>query len=218
MKCPHCGTAMRLWTDSCEISTEHEREGDPIASVEIRFCPECNEPIIDLEIGVITGFYQGGGPEWKARSKERIFPVYASIQKLEGTIPQKYADQYYESYRVLPISPKASATLSRYLLQMVLHEELGITKRNLEEEIKELEKKEIVSAALVKMLQVFRKIANFGAHPKKSTNSNEIVEIEKGEAEIMLDLLQELFDCIFVKPKQQEAFLERIKEKYGIEV
>ena len=218
MKCPHCGTAMRLWTDSCEISTEHEREGDPIASVEVGFCPECNEPIIDLEIGVITGFYPGGSPEWEARSKERIFPVHTSIQKLDGMVPQKYADQYYESCRVLPISPKASATLSRYLLQMILHEELGITKRNLEEEIKELEKKEIVSAALVKMLQVFRKIANFGAHPKKSTNSNEIVEIEKGEAEIMLDLLQELFECIFVKPKQQEAFLESIKEKYGIEV
>lgn len=218
MKCPHCGTAMRLWTDSCEISTEHEREGDPIVSVEIGFCPECNEPIIDLETGVITGVYPGGSPEWKVKGKERIFPVHTSVPKLDGAIPEKYADQYYESYRVLPISPKASATLSRYLLQMVLHEELGIKKRNLEEEINELEEREIVSAALAKMLQVFRRIANFGAHPKKSTNSNEIVEIEKGEAEIMLDLLQELFECIFVKPKQQEAFLESIKVKYGIEV
>ena len=218
MKCPHCGIAMRLWTDSCEISTEHEHEGDPLASVEVGFCPECNEPIIDLETGVIVGFYPGGSPIWEAKRKERIFPVHMSVQKLDGAVPQKYADQYYESCRVLPISPKASATLSRYLLQMLLHEELGITKRNLEEEIKELEEREIVSAALAKMLQVFRKIANFGAHPKKSTNSNEIVEIEKGEAEIMLDLLQELFDCLFIKPKQQEAFLGSIKDKYGIEV
>ena len=89
---------------------------------------------------------------------------------------------------------------------------------SLQQQINELEEREIVSAALAKMLQVFRRIANFGAHPKKSTNSNEIVEIEKGEAEIMLDLLQELFECIFVKPKQQEAFLESIKVKYGIEV
>ena len=68
------------------------------------------------------------------------------------------------------------------------------------------------------MLQVFRKVANFGAHPKKSTNSGEIIEVESGEAEIMLDLLEELFDCIFVKPKQQEQFLAEVNEKYGIEV
>ena len=119
---------------------------------------------------------------------------------------------------MLNISPKASATISRYILQMVLHEELHITKRNLEEEIRELEALQMVSSKLVKMLQVFRKVANFGAHPKKNTNSGEIVEVEEGEAEIMLDLLDELFDCLFVKPKQQEEFLIDIKEKYGIEV
>lgn len=218
MKCPHCGTAIRLWMDSCKMTTEHERKGDPIASVELGFCPECNEPIIDLEVGVLVGFSTDRNYRWEPKRKERIYPTHTYIPKLDEAVPKKYADQYYESYRVLPISPKASATLSRYLLQMVLHEELGITKRNLEEEIKELEERDLVSAALAKMLQVFRRVANFGAHPKKSTNSNEIVEIEKGEAEIMLDLLQELFDCLFVKPKQQEAFLKNIKEKYGIEV
>ena len=100
---------------------------------------------------------------------------------------------------------------------MVLHEELSIKKKNLEEELSELERQQIVSAKLVKMLQVFRKVANFGAHPKKSTNSDEILEVAQGEAEIMLDLLEELFDCVFVKPKQQEQFLAEVKEKYGIE-
>ena len=46
------------------------------------------------------------------------------------------------------------------------------------------------------MLQVMRRAANFGAHPKKSTNSNEIVEVEEGESTIMLDLLEEVFDTI----------------------
>ena len=32
----------------------------------------------------------------------------------------------------------------------------------------------------------------------------------------MLDLLEEVFDYIFVKPKQQELFLKGIEEKYGI--
>ena len=116
------------------------------------------------------------------------------------------------------ISPRASATLSRYLLQMLLHEELQIQKKNLEEELTELERRGNIPTKLVTMLQVMRRVANFGAHPKKSTNSNEIVEVEEGESTVMLDLLEEVFDYIFVKPRQQELFLKDIEEKYGIRV
>ena len=68
------------------------------------------------------------------------------------------------------------------------------------------------------MLHVMRKVANFGAHPKKSTHSNEIVEVESGEVEIMLDLIAEVFDYVFIKPKQEEEFLTGVKNKYGIEI
>jgi len=145
-----------------------------------------------------------------------IYPRYATARKLHEFIPHQYAELFRESEEVNNISPRASATLSRYLLQMLLHEELHIHKRNLEEELKELEGMNNVPSKLVSMLQIMRKIANFGAHPKKSTNSNEIVEVEEGESAIMLDLLEEVFDYIFVKPKQQEDFLKTIQEKYGI--
>jgi len=127
-----------------------------------------------------------------------------------------YADIYLEASQVNNISPRASATLCRYLLQMILHEELKIKKKNLVEEIAELENIQSIPSTLITMLQVFRKIANFGAHPKKSTNSSEIVEIEQGEAEVMLELIEELFDFIFIKPKQQDEFLKKIEAKYGI--
>ena len=218
MKCPHCGTSIHLWTDRRELSTEQEKDGDPIVSVEVGFCPECNLPIITLEYGFIHGFYPNHAPKWTAIKKEQIYPSTTFVAQLSPDVPQKYANEYYEAAQVLFMSPKASATISRYLLQLVLHEELNIQKRNLEEEIKELEQKDIVSGNLAKMLQVFRKVANFGAHPKKSTNTGEIVAVEKGEAEIMLDILRELFDCLFVKPRQQQDFLNEIKEKYGIEV
>ena len=177
MKCPHCGTAIHLWTDSCEISTEHERSGDPIVSVDVGFCPECNKPIISFEYGFIDGFYPTGEYRWEPIQKEQIYPTAAFVPLLDEAIPKKYADEYYEAFQVLSVSPKASATISRYLLQLVLHETCGIKKQNLEQEIQELEKREVVSASLVKMLQVFRRIANFGAHPKKSTNSGEIIEV-----------------------------------------
>jgi hypothetical protein len=33
----------------------------------------------------------------------------------------------------------------------------------------------------------------------------------------MLELIEELFDYIFIKPKRQEEILKKISEKYGIE-
>lgn len=123
---------------------------------------------------------------------------------------------FHESELINNISPRSSATLSRYLLQMLLHEELHIEKRNLEQELDELEKGSEVPSNLITMLQIMRRVANFGAHPKKSTNTGEIVEVEKGESDIMLELILELFDYLFIKPKQQEQFLKKIEEKYGI--
>lgn len=145
-----------------------------------------------------------------------IYPRYSVGRVLDQYVPLKYAQLFHESEEVNNISPRASAALSRYLLQMLLHEELHIQKRNLEDEIKELESRSNIPANLITMLQVMRRVANFGAHPKKSTNSNEIVEVETGESAVMLDLLEEVFDYIFVKPKQQELFLKGIEEKYGI--
>jgi hypothetical protein len=69
-----------------------------------------------------------------------------------------------------------------------------------------LEEKQIVSSKLSKMLQVMRKVANFGAHPKKSNNSNEIVEVENGEAEVMLDLLEELSIAFLSNQNNRKTF------------
>jgi len=172
--------------------------------------------VIQLQHGMSLGWDENGCWIDQIDEEQPIYPRYATARKLHEFIPHQYAELFRESEEVNNISPRASATLSRYLLQMLLHEELHIHKRNLEEELKELEGMNNVPSKLVSMLQIMRKIANFGAHPKKSTNSNEIVEVEEGESAIMLDLLEEVFDYIFVKPKQQEDFLKTIQEKYGI--
>lgn len=105
MKCPNCGVEIHLWTDSCEISTEHEKIDDPIVSFEVGFCPACQKPIVDLKYGFIRGHYPDRTPKWNVVKKERIYPVYTYISPLDDVIPGRYADEYYESCRVLPISP-----------------------------------------------------------------------------------------------------------------
>ena len=45
-----------------------------------------------------------------------------------------------------------------------------------------------------------REIGNFAAHPIKSTSTGEFVDVEDGEAEWNLDVLESLFDFYFVQP------------------
>lgn len=216
--CPYCGTRVYLELDGGGYQDQKNPKSGGY-NVVSGFCPSCDEFVVLLEHGKkFTRTFENEDQATAIDWTEIVYPKFGAGRVLDSAIPEVYADNFREAEVVLEVSPKASATLSRYLLQLILHEELQIKKRNLDEELQELEKQEKVSSKLIKMLQVFRKVANFGAHPKKSVNSNEIIEVEKGEADIMLDLLEELFDCIFVKPKQQDEFLENIKEKYGIEV
>jgi hypothetical protein len=46
-----------------------------------------------------------------------------------------------------------------------------------------------------------RLIGNFAAHPIKSKSSGEIVDVEPGEAEWNLDVLESMFDFYFVQPQ-----------------
>lgn len=219
MKCPYCFTIMNLNTNEtvfrdglCIFDDDYEDIG---YALKFGFCPECNKPIILFAEGKYCSAMSG---DYIVEQGENIilYPKFPSVTQLSDFIPQKYVDLYQEAEQVNNISPRASATLSRYLLQMILHEELNIKKRNLEEEITELESQSHIPSTLVTFLQVMRRVANFAAHPKKSTNSAEIVEIEEGESAVMLELINELFDFVFVKPAKEKEFMKRIEEKYGI--
>lgn len=97
-------------------------------------------------------------------------------------------------------SPKASAALSRRCLQHVLREKAGVKKGNLYDEIEEIVSSGKLPSDLAEALHHVRVIGNFAAHPEKSTSTGEIVDVEPGEAEWTLDVLESLFDYYFVRP------------------
>jgi len=221
MICPYCGIGVSIdWDeDSSPTPTDEDDYEDGYGQLS-GFCTECNKYIVLVQHGTEYEYdiQSGKGCLHDINFQEQVYPKFSYKKNLDDTIPQKYCELFRESEAVLDLSPRASATLSRYLLQMLLNEELKIKKKNLEDEINELETRTDIPSTLVAMLQVMRKISNFGAHPKKSTNSNEIVDVESGEAEVMLDLINELFDYLFIKPQKQKKFLQSMKEKYNIDI
>jgi len=63
------------------------------------------------------------------------------------------------------------------------------------------------------MLDAVRHFGNFGAHPEKEAATGEVIDVEPGEAEWCLDILETLFEFYFVQPHDLEQKLARLEEK-----
>jgi len=123
---------------------------------------------------------------------------------------------YEEACKVLSDSPKASAALSRRCLQYLLREKGSVKPSNLDDEIKEILSKEVLPSSLAEAVDAVRVVGNFAAHPIKSKNTGEIVDVEPGEAEWLLDVLEGLFDHFFIQPtlmkKKRDALNQKLQD------
>ncbi len=191
MKCPHC---LENFFEEWE---EKEIGNDKEGRWEIKYCkcPSCGELIIKLE-----NLYWGalGDP---FRREYLVRPKAISRAPLPSEVPKKFANDYKEACLTIADSPKASAALSRRCLQNLLREKAGATKKNLAEQIQEVIDSKQLPSYLSEALDAVRNIGNFAAHPIKSKSTGEIVEVEPGEADWNLDILERLFDFYFVQPE-----------------
>jgi hypothetical protein len=143
-----------------------------------------------------------------------IFPKSVARANVTiGDITHQYLEDYQEAVRVLSTSAKASAALSRRVLQALLREEAGVTHSNLYSEIGQVVDAAQLPSRVLSTIDAVREIGNFAAHPIKSTNSGEIVEVEPGEAELNLEVLEMLFDYYFTAPRLAQERINLINAK-----
>ena len=110
-------------------------------------------------------------------------------------------------------SPKASAALARRCLQNLLRMKGGIKNGDLANEIQQIIDGEKLPSYLLDTLDAVRNIGNFAAHPIKNHSTGEIVDVEIGEAEWTLDVLEALFDFYFIQPKMIDQKKEALNKK-----
>jgi hypothetical protein len=197
MKCPHCLVSFFETWESHEIT----RDNEGIWRLEYCYCANCEKIIIKLKN------IRPGGPGLVGGWKEyMVWPRSIARAPLPKEVPEQFASDYREACLVLSDSPKASAALSRRCLQHLLREVAGVKPSNLADEIEEVMKS--LPSHLAKAIDAVRNLGNFAAHPIKSTNTGEIVDVEPGEAEWLLEVLEGLFDFYFVQP----AILEKKRQ------
>jgi Domain of unknown function (DUF4145) len=63
----------------------------------------------------------------------------------------------------------------------------------------------VIPSALHETIDVIRNFGNFSAHPITDQTTLQVIEVETGEAEWCLDILEDMFDHYYVKPKQAKT-------------
>lgn len=183
--------------------------------VEAFSCPSCSEPVVSMLKG--KGSYTMPGspvPVALSPDTERWLAYPRAFSRpVPPEVPEQLASDYHEAASVLYLSPKASAALSRRCLQNTIREVSHIKKANLGQEIEELVNNGVVSSGLGSELDAIRNIGNFAAHPVKSTETGAIIDVEPGEAEWTLDLLDRLFDELIVQPAKTTTRKQALNAK-----
>lgn len=215
MKCPHClvnfhvteRTAMNFSLTMAGHIRIHfiGKDVDGYWWLEKTDCPACERVILRLissdeivdESPVHSYSKLPGGTEHAVL----VRPKAVNRVPVPAQVPPEFARDYLAACRVIVDSPEASAALSRRCLQQILRDKAQVQHpNNLAEAIKEVVNSSRLPTDLANSLDAVRNIGNFGAHPNKSLNTGEIVEVEPGEAEWSLEVIELLFDYYFVRP------------------
>ena len=201
MKCPHCLVSFH------EQATPHDfgNDNDCRWRLVYQSCPAGHKYVIfllklHLHSAIVIG-------------RLLVYPKAISRTALPADVPDRFAQDYKEACLVLADSPKASAALSRRCLQNILRDVAGIKPQDLSKEIDEVLASKQLPSQLAEGIDAVRHIGNFAAHPIKSKSSGEIVDVEPGEAEWQLDVLEGLFDHYFIAPAELKRKREALNKK-----
>lgn len=201
MVCPYCVTTF-AWTPGAYAIGQ---DADFTWHARSQVCPACHRMV------VACGQYHKN--DGRLLQEILVYPKTAYMKPLSADVPQEFAQDYNEARLVLMSSPKASAALSRRCLQNILREKAGVRKPNLAQEIEAVVKSNQLPSYLATAIDAIRHLGNFAAHPTKDTNTGEIVNVEPGEAEWLLDLLEGLFDFYFVQPAEMQRKRDALNAK-----
>lgn len=206
VKCLHCQTVVMF------IPTEGKAYwmGASGKNEELRIticqCPNCGRIIATIEklelkehIGLVS------------QAEHVVWPMSSGRAPVPLEVPSQIANDYDEAGLVLPFSPKASAALSRRCLQSVLRDAGKTKSKDLSKQIDEVLPK--LPLYIAQNLDAVRNIGNFAAHEQKSKLSGSILDVEPGEADWNLDVLESLFDFYYVRPEIERKKRDQLNEK-----
>jgi hypothetical protein len=234
--CPYCEHAVTITGSrhhASSILSEIESEDGTLGvRAEFTTCPneECKRTSVEVLLGrwgwVASGPLGPGGAA--SRQEKRFIEVlgkwrlkpWGRARAFPDYVPAAIRSDYEEAHSIVDLSPKAAATLARRAVQGVIRDYWKVIKRTLKDELDALEKMvgQEVDPQTWKSLDAVRELGNIGAHPERDINL--IVDVEPGEAELLLKVVETLIDDTYIARKKREehfAEVERLRQKKNAE-
>lgn len=213
--CPHCHHKVTITSDRRSVDTHVlvvDTAGGKLAlQSEFRVCPnpECQRASLAAalyhwtwQLEIAGGVRELSSPPlstWSLipRSHARTFPDY---------VPQAIRDDYEEGCLIRDLSPKASSTLTRRALQGILRDFFRVKAGRLVDEIRQVH--DVMEPELWDAIEGVRKVGNIGAHMEHEINL--IVDVDAGEAQVLLELVETMLEETYVRRAQRQARLARV--------
>lgn len=223
--CPYCDrdqavVASKASYHVIRFSLEENAEGRIGAGLNAISCSNesCRQTTVIVQIGNVAlgskgGYYLNYGT---TLFSQRLLPQ-GSVRVFPDYIPNSLLEDYREACLIRDLSPKASATLVRRCIQGMIRDFCKISKATLNKEIEALKAlvnegkaPQGVTIETVEAIDHVRGIGNIGAHMEKDIDV--IIPVEPDEAELLISLVEMLFQEWYVARNIRENRLASIKQ------
>ena len=214
MKCPVCPVHIHEnWAEeSLVVSDDDEYNTDSSGRlwfVQSMSCPSCSEVLVRLDVR-LKEESENGFPKL-------VYPATANqISAAYKVVPVNLRNDFQEASAILHLSPKASAAISRRILQDVLSS-AGYTEATLYAQLTstldQMDTSRILPEHIRKYIDVVRQCGNMAAHPMKDATTGLVIDVELEEADWCLDLVKALLDFYYVLPEESNRKLKTVNSK-----
>ena len=217
-ECPHCKRMTTINTHNIHLSNNFLQDinADRGAGYNVQtknlICPnfQCKKISVYVSVYRAREIYSNGS--YKIINEQflfgdRFYPD-KNIKQYPDYIPEPIRKDYEEACQISSLSPKASATLARRCIQGILRDFWKVKPDNLIKEIEQIKDK--VDIQTYEAIDSVRKIGNIGAHMEKDINV--IIDVDENEAEVLISLLDILFQNWYIEKHNREEQLKKIKE------
>ena len=222
MKCPHC-TVMILpdWnTGTIKPKSSKEMEHDdyfqrgPYIETawiwEATECPACNNEIINISLMAVDD-------PAEPLTQHLAYPRFPKRKPIGDAVPETLRADYIEACNILPASAKASAALSRRILQAVLNEqgyESDVLYQQVDAALKEDSPGKVLPSSIQGTIDAVRNLGNIAAHPITDESRLQVIDVESDEAEWCLEIIEALFEHYCSTPSTKgKKRLEKLDAK-----
>lgn len=209
MICPHCGISARIGWKETEVASYD----DYVYSLDYFKCLECHKISIKFRQKPINALGYGRMVAPPPLIEKMLIPETTRRKKIPTGVEDEYLIDYNEAVKLLPHSSAASAAYSRRVLQHYIEKKHKIKRTDLQQEIQELKKLKVYPSELVDLFDYIRHYGKFGSHATTDQLTGEIIEVDNDEAELLLSILEEMFDYDYERPKRIGKVTKKMQKK-----